>query len=136
MPEGVETNTKSANYNNWNDVLKDFWPDLYRIYRLSFAERVMGKNLGQLLKSGLLKNTTDALKAGGDFLYLLLFADNLSEDKVASSKPELKVSGCLSAQNNSEARSGRRTVANFLIRLYRLRSHFFVSSFCVQRKTN
>lgn len=48
-------------------VLKDFWPDLYRLYWLSFAERVMVKNLRQLLKSGLLKNTTDALKQEGSF---------------------------------------------------------------------
>lgn len=66
-------------------VLKDFWPDLYRIYWLGFAKREMEENLGQLLKCGLLKkNTSDALKAL--FMYLLPFADNLSLDKVASSK--------------------------------------------------
>ncbi len=48
----------------------------------------MEENLGQLLKSGLLKNTSDALKAL--FMYLLPFADNLSEDKAASSKAEWK----------------------------------------------
>ncbi len=28
MPEGAESNTKSANYNNWNEGLKGFlaWP--------------------------------------------------------------------------------------------------------------
>lgn len=48
----------------------------------------MEENLGQLLKSGLLKNTSDALKAL--VMYILPFADNLSEDEVASSKAEWK----------------------------------------------